>query len=129
MIKEMTCILCPMGCRLTVSGPAEDPESWKVSGNGCPRGVGHALREMTHPMRTLTTCLRVRGGEKQMVSVKTSVPIPKERLLDVMALLKGTIVPAPISLGQVLVPHVGGLEADLIATAPVLGKKEGPSSP
>ena len=48
MSKQMTCLLCPRGCLLTVSDNGE------VSGNYCPRGLIYAKQEMTAPKRTLT---------------------------------------------------------------------------
>ena len=33
-----------------------------------------------------------------------------------MEALRGVIVPAPVELGQVIIPHIAGTDADLIAT-------------
>ena len=40
---EMTCIRCPMGCRLTVT---QDGDSFTVSGNTCRRGEEYGIQEM-----------------------------------------------------------------------------------
>ena len=41
MIREMICIVCPMGCPLTVD--IEDGVVVSVAGNTCPRGKAYAL--------------------------------------------------------------------------------------
>ena len=77
MKRSLSCIICPRGCALEI-----DPENLTVTGNTCPRGEDYARQEVTCPMRTLTTALRVANRENAMVSVKTAAPIPREKLMD-----------------------------------------------
>ena len=49
-MKEITCIVCPKGCTLTV-----DRANGKVTGNSCDRGKDYGLAEVTNPTRVLTT--------------------------------------------------------------------------
>ena len=42
--REMICIMCPMGCHLTVT---IDGENIDVKGNSCNRGVVFAKEEVT----------------------------------------------------------------------------------
>ena len=53
-MREMTCIVCPNGCHLSVEG---EGGMLRVSGNQCKRGEDFAKAELTHPMRTI--CCRV----------------------------------------------------------------------
>lgn len=46
MKKEMICIMCPMGCRMTVY---EKDGEIKVEGNTCPRGKSMRSRNIFHP--------------------------------------------------------------------------------
>ena len=46
-MKELTCIVCPRGCRLKVD------DNMEVSGNACPRGKIYAINELTHPILSL----------------------------------------------------------------------------
>ena len=48
---ELTCIVCPMGCRITVENAGGE---YRVSGNTCKRGETYAIQAITCPMRTLT---------------------------------------------------------------------------
>ena len=58
--KVMNCIMCPMGCEMTVT--LESGKFVSVTGNTCPRGAKYAETEVTDPRRMLTTTVRIRGG-------------------------------------------------------------------
>lgn len=114
MTKEFVCIICPRGCRLTAEITGEQVS---VTGNTCPRGEAYAVNEALHPMRTVTAAVRVENREYTMVPVKTAVPIPKEQMLALMAVLRAKTVCAPIAIGQVLFADLCG--TDIIATGRV----------
>ncbi len=114
-MKNLTCIICPRGCGLTVE---EENGKLLVSGNLCPRGEKYAIEECTHPTRTVTSFIRVDNRENTMVSVKTSSPIPKESMFEAMKMIRGTTVKAPVAIGDVLISDVFG--ADIIATKNIL---------
>lgn len=111
MKRELTCILCPRGCRLTVSG---EPDNLVVNGNGCKNGIKYGISECLDPVRTVTSILRVSNRCDTMISVKTSVPVKKRDMLSVVAVLKDTKIEAPVAAGDVLLRDVFG--ADIIAT-------------
>lgn len=73
MKRELTCICCPIGCRLTVEMNGEGIA--KISGNTCDRGRVYAENECTNPQRIVTSTVLTRKGT--LVSVKTDKPIPK----------------------------------------------------
>ena len=110
-MRNITCIICPRGCGLTVE---ETADGLKVLGNVCPRGEKYAIEECTHPVRTVTSFIRVENREDTMVSVKTSAPIPKERMFEAMKMIRSAKADAPIAIGDVLLADVFG--ADIIAT-------------
>ena len=111
MNRELTCILSPRGCRLTVTG---DPEDLKVSGNGCKNGIRYGISECLNPVRTVTSILRVSNRCDTMVSVKSTVPVKKADMLDFAAALRNVTVCAPVKVGDVLARDVFG--ADVVAT-------------
>lgn len=96
-MKELICISCPLGCRMTVEKKGEE---WLVQGNTCPRGKQYAIDEMTAPKRMVTSSLAVTNGNEKMVSVKTNAPLPKELIFKALDLLKGVTVTAPIEIGN-----------------------------
>lgn len=114
---HLTCIACPIGCQITVHMDGDKIAS--VTGNGCPRGEAYARQEVTAPMRTIATSVKVEGGELPLVSVKTDRPIPKSLIPQLMEVAKSLSVPAPVKIGQVLVPDVLGTGANLVATRAV----------
>ena len=81
-----------------------------VSGNSCPKGEEYAIDECTNPLRTVTSTVRVSNRKDTMVSVKTAAPVPKGKMMEVMALLRQTSVEAPVSIGQVVLPEVFGTQ-------------------
>jgi len=112
--EEMVCIMCPLGCRLTVI--LEDNGELLVSGNKCPRGIEYGRQEMTEPLRILTSSVLVKNGDVPLVSVKTNKPVPRKLLNEIMDILRKTSVEAPIKSGDVLIENILDTGADVIAT-------------
>ena len=111
MERNMTCILCPRGCAMTVRG---EVGGLQVVGNSCPKGQEYAINECTNPVRTVTSTVRVSNREDTMVSVKTAAPVPKEYMMEVMAQLRSITVSAPVKIGDVVLTGVFG--TDIIVT-------------
>ena len=112
--RILTCIVCPRGCALTVK-LGDDGSVLSVTGNACKRGVNYAENECTHPVRTVTTTVRCDDG--RLVSVKTSAPVPKELMGEVMRAVNSYLAPRGIKIGDVVIKNVAGTEADIIATS------------
>ena len=137
-MKELICITCPKGCHLKV-----DEETFAVTGNACPRGAEYGANELRNPVRVVTSTVIVDAGTSiarpqtddaeqrtsdacpyettaralpRRLPVKTDRPIPKGRIVDVMAEIARVRVRAPVALGQVLIPGVAGTEANIVAT-------------
>ena len=109
-MKEFTCIICPRGCRLQID------ESNNVTGNFCIRGKQYAISEVTNPVRTITTSIRVNNREDVLVSVKTSGPVPKGKIFDVMKEIDKLSVSAPTHIGDVACKDILGLGVDILIT-------------
>lgn len=114
MKRELTCIICPRGCALEVTGEGED---LTVCGNACPRGGTYAREECTDPHRTVTSVVRVENRPYTMLSVKTAAPVPRDAVPAVMRKIRETAVKAPVALGTVLIEDVFGTE--IVATETV----------
>ena len=85
-----------------------------VTGNACPRGQQHAVNECLHPVRSLTSIVRIGNREDTMVSVKSAQPVPKEKMFEIMTLIHKTVVDAPVCIGDVILRDVCGTE--IVAT-------------
>ena len=138
-MRELTCIVCPIGCRLSVdeaSGSSADESSagLAVTGNRCPRGAVYAAEEIRAPKRVLTaTCaldpagvadpadsvrsrMRRRGMcEPRRLPVKSSQSCPKERLGELLADIYATRARAPVKVGDVILANWKGTGIDVVA--------------
>lgn len=115
MIKELTCVSCPIGCQLKVELNDKN-EVLSVTGNTCKRGEKYAHDECTNPVRMLTTTIKVNGGSLPVIPVKTSVPIPKGKMFECMQVINNEVVDAPIKMGEVLISNICDTGADIVAT-------------
>ena len=113
--KKLICVACPMGCGITVQLD-DNANVCEVTGNTCPRGKAYAITECTAPTRVLTSTVKVNGGRVNMVSVKSSAPIPKGMMFDIMKEINSVQVDAPVEIGQVIIKNVLGTGADIVAT-------------
>lgn len=112
--KNMICVACPLGCQLTVT--LDGNEVVFVTGNTCKRGDAYARTEITCPTRSLTTTVKCEGGMHPVVPVKSSVPVPKDKLLECMKVINSVTVQAPVLVGQVIIHNILGTEAHIVAT-------------
>lgn len=109
--KELTCINCPMGCSLKVT---IDGDKFIVTGNTCPNGEKYAINELTNPQRIVTSI--VKTDKHNYVSCKTDRPVPKDKVLDVVAEIKKVIAKEPVKIKDILIKNVCGLDANIVAT-------------
>jgi len=114
MKREMVSIRCPKGCRMEVE--YEGTKVLGVTGNSCSKGKDYAVDEITKPVRIVTSTARVTGGELPVVPVKTSRPIRRKLIFDVMKEIYGAVVEAPVREGQVILKNPAGCGADIVAT-------------
>lgn len=121
MLKNYTCIVCPNGCDITVE--AYDKIIKSIKGATCKRGEKYVEQEITSPHRTIASSIRLVGGELPLVSVRLSTSIPKEKIFNVMEVIKKAHLVAPVSTGQIVIKDVLGLGSDVIATKDVKAKQ------
>jgi CxxC motif-containing protein len=115
----MICTVCPTGCGLTVT--MENGVPAKVTGNLCRRGQAYAIAECTNPVRTLTTTVRLCNGDRPLLPVRTTKPVPRARMREMVRVLNEMAVSAPIAMGTVLLADILGSGADVVATQDVPG--------
>ena len=116
MEQTITCINCPVGCRMTVT--LENGAFVSVRGNTCKRGESYARQECVAPLRMVTAVVPVSGSPAPL-SVKTRTPIPKKLIRACMAELAAVRLSAPVAAGSVVLPDVCGTGVDIIATKSV----------
>ena len=72
-MTELICITCPKGCHLRV----DEEKGFAVTGNSCPRGAEYGRNELQHPVRTVTSTVRIQGADLPRLPVKTDRPLPE----------------------------------------------------
>lgn len=117
-VRELTCISCPLGCALRVE-VNEAGEAVSVSGNTCKRGEEYGRKEVTAPVRTVTSTVRVKGGEAPVAPVRTETDIPKGKIFECMEAIRAADIEAPVKIGDVVIRDVAGTQVNIIATKAV----------
>ena len=113
MKYELTCINCPMGCRITAD--YDGKEVTNIQGYTCARGKAYAQTEITDPTRMVTALVGVEGSRAPL-SVKTQSPIRKPLIFDALKVIRGTTVKPPVHIGDVVIENVCGSGVNVIAT-------------
>ena len=113
-VLSMICVGCPVGCDIKVT--VRDKELLSVEGNACPRAVQFARTEIANPVRVFATTVRVSGGRLPVCPVRSRGPVPKDRLFDISREVARLVVPAPVTIGQVILADACGSGVDIVAT-------------
>ena len=108
--RELTCIMCPLGCQLTVT---IDGENITVTGNNCKRGEIFGKEEVTCPMRIVTSSVKT---EKGVRACKTSKPVPKSMIFEVMKEIEKLRL-KNAKFGEMVIKNVLNTGADIVITA------------
>lgn len=112
--KDIICIVCPIGCKITVTGEGNRIDS--MEGYTCKRGEQYARDEFIHPVRILTSTVKVKNGKTPLVAVRSDKPVPKELLLKCMEVIKNSEITAPIKRKDVVIKDILGTGINIVAT-------------
>ncbi len=102
--KHFICLGCPVGCSLTVF--VEEKGVIKVEGNQCNIGVEFAKEEVKEPKRKVTTSVRIKNAEYPLLPVYTDKPFPKDKIFELIKLLRSVKVEAPIEVDDIIIENV-----------------------
>ncbi|SFA93579.1 DUF1667 domain-containing protein [Clostridium frigidicarnis] len=112
--RALVCIGCPVGCMLDVE--LENGIVSAVSGNNCPIGDKYARKECVNPTRIVTSSVKVKNGDVNMVPVKTESDIPKSMIFDICRELQKVQLKAPVHVGDVVIENVLNTGVKVLAT-------------
>lgn len=112
-LKTFTCIVCPAGCRLSVS---KDGNGWTVEGNKCERGRAYAVSEMSDPRRTVTAVVRTDSKTLHFAPLRTTAPIPKNMVFKLLKEIYAMEAKIPFKERDVLIKNFDGSGVDVIFT-------------
>ena len=114
MEKTVICTVCPRGCHVKVT--LNGTEVTDVADYSCKRGKEYAAAEATHPVRILTTTVKIAGSPYNLLPVRSNAPVPKDLQMECMAAIKAVSVTAPVKAGDVVLPNICGTGVDIVAT-------------
>ena len=117
MEKNIICTVCPRGCHVKVT--LNGTEVTEISDYGCKRGKEYAAAEATHPVRILTTTVKIAGSANELLPVRSAKPVPKEKLFDCMEVIRSTQVELPVASYDVIISDICGTGVDIVATKTV----------
>ena len=112
---SVTCTICPNGCQVKW-----DKITNKYSGNECPRGENFARKELTAPVRVVTTTVKSNTNNECgiLVPVRSEEALGKEYVLDIVRTLKNLTLNNPIHIGdEVYTAEYDGSFVRILATA------------
>lgn len=112
--RKITCTICPVGCK--ISFKTQGKYFSVCEGYKCNKGIKYAKNEALDPRRMLTTLVLVRNGEWPLVSVKSTNPIPKNKIFSVLMEIRKINLSAPVTSGQIIIKNVANTNIDIIAT-------------
>lgn len=101
-MKNLVCIMCPKGCRLSV----DDENGYTVTGNCCPRGGEYGKNELKNPTRVITSTVKLNSKNSSRLPVKTNGEIPKYMITEAMRLLDNAQVTAPVNVGDIVIANI-----------------------
>jgi CxxC motif-containing protein len=109
-MRELTCIVCPIGCSLSVNEDpvAEGLSSLTITGNRCNRGAAYAEEEIRAPKRVVTATCGIAFTHEEpgsltaprRVPVKSSAPCPKEKILELLEDIYSLKLSLPVKAGD-----------------------------
>lgn len=111
--KELTCIVCPRGCKLTVK---QIEDEFQVSGNFCKRGIDYGIKEVVNPVRKVTSTVRISGAKYKRLPVITDQEISKGEMFRVMEELNKVTIEAPIKYGDIIIKNILDTDVNIIAS-------------
>jgi CxxC motif-containing protein len=113
-MPEIICIGCPLGCRVMLK-IGSDSQIENIVGNRCKEGKKYVTAEFQNPVRFFTSTILVEGS-RRLLSVRTSKPVPKNRLKDLARFVAQIKVKSPVEMGQEIVHDILGTGTNLMST-------------
>ena len=125
MEKDLICTVCPIGCRLKITGtPSMTTSSMvtsaasddlKISGAKCEKGITYARDEIFNPRRMVCTTVKIKGGIHRVIPVKTDKAIPEKYKLEVVKAVSTIELSSPVKMGDIVMSDLFGTGVNIVA--------------
>jgi len=114
MTRELICIACPVGCRLTAVINTDN--TVVITGNQCERGETYGQAEVLAPKRTVTAVVKTNSKQLSHLPVKTTQPLLKQYIPSLLTTLYHCYVIVPVAAGDILLADFEGTGVDVVFT-------------
>ena len=114
--KDLICITCPMGCRMTLVEDESLENGFRVLGNKCKRGEQYAIEEAIHPTRMIPTTVVIKHAHLRRLPVRTESPVPKHLIHACMKVINQACVEAPVQMGDIIIENILETGVNIIAS-------------
>ena len=113
MNKELTCIICPVGCNLRIN--SIDGCSYIIKGYKCKKGKLFAEEEVIDPRRIVTTTIKIDSKKFNRLPVKTNKPVPKDEILNFVKEIKKIKAKPAVKIGDILSRNILNCGVDIVS--------------
>jgi CxxC motif-containing protein len=119
MKKEIICISCPIGCHLSVEfdeNTVLTRENILVQNNRCARGEIYGREEILSPKRVVTATCSVDSELMSRIPVKTTGPLLRGLINELLEELYKVKIQTPVTLGDVIIEDYKNTGINVICT-------------
>ncbi|MEW8993837.1 DUF1667 domain-containing protein [Clostridium sp.] len=116
-LKKITCIVCPNGCKLTIT---EKNEELLVEGNKCKRGIEFGINEIKNPLRSIASTVNTIYKEMPRLPVRTDGLIPKSKIFNVMREISKVVITNHVDINEVIIENVLNTGINIISTSSLI---------
>lgn len=114
--RDLVCIVCPVGCRMTLTKDSSAEGGYRVEGNKCKRGQKYGLEELTNPTRVLTSTVKIKNALFGRLPVKTDRAVPKGLIFECMNLINQVEIDSPIEVGDIIIENIMNTGVNVVSS-------------
>lgn len=113
-MKELTCIICPNGCSLSID------DELNVTGNLCPRGKQFAINEIKDPRRSITSTCKTVFKDIPVIAVRSDSEVKKDDVKKVIEEINKITIDKRLPIGEIVIKNVINSGVNIILSSNAL---------
>ena len=113
-MKELTCIICPNGCSLSID------DELNVTGNLCPRGKQFATNEIKDPRRSITSTCKTIFKDIPVIAVRSDGEVRKDDVIKVIEEINKITIDKRLPIGEIVIKNVINSGVNIILSSNAL---------
>ena len=113
-MKELTCIICPNGCSLSID------DELNVTGYLCPRGKQFAINEIKDPRRSITSTCKTIFKDIPVIAVRSDSEVRKDDVKKVIEEINKITIDKRMPIGEIVIKNVINSGVNIILSSNAL---------